>query len=88
MSHDGLSGAVWKTSLADTFRADGVGGTRELSPKVGDGLICQAAAGPWEEATAAYERGDYQRTLKLMRLLAEQSDGTAQYNLGLMYYNG
>ena len=44
--------------------------------------------GPWEEATAAYERGDYQRTLKLMRLLAEQSDGTAQYNLGLMYYNG
>jgi TPR repeat protein len=45
-------------------------------------------AEPWDEAMAAYERGDYARTLKLMRPLAEQGDGMAQYNLGVMYYKG
>jgi TPR repeat protein len=58
------------------------------------------AAGTYEDAFDAYEKGDYARALRLTRPLAEQelargSDivtiinlAGAQYNLGLMYANG
>ena len=36
----------------------------------------------------AYERGDYATALRQWRLLAEQGDASAQYNLGLLYTNG
>lgn len=40
------------------------------------------------EALAAYQKGDYQTALKEWRLLANQGNPYAQYNLGLMYANG
>jgi TPR repeat protein len=46
------------------------------------------AAGPGEDAVAAYARGDYATALRLLRPLAEQGDAQAQYNLGVLYDNG
>jgi hypothetical protein len=37
---------------------------------------------------AAYQSGDYATALREFRPLAEQGDADAQFNLGLMYYNG
>ncbi len=45
-------------------------------------------AGSLESANAAYGRGDYTTTLRLLRPLAEQGNPAAQTNLGLMYYEG
>ena len=47
-----------------------------------------AAAGPFNDGVAAYERGDYATALRLWRPLAEEGDALAQYNLGLMYGKG
>ena len=44
-----------------------------------------AAAGPFEDSAAAYQRGDYTTALQLLRPLAEQGDADAQYNLGVLY---
>ena len=46
------------------------------------------AAGPYEDALAAYDRGDYATALRLMRPLAEQGNARAQFNLGVMYTKG
>src|SRR5262245_14411179 len=43
------------------------------------------AAGPLEEASSAYERGDYAAALRLYKPLAEQGDARAQFRLGTMY---
>jgi TPR repeat protein len=51
-------------------------------------LAAPVAAGPWEDAAAAYSRGDYATALRLLRPLANQGDASAQYNLGLMYAKG
>ncbi len=47
-----------------------------------------AAAGPLEDGTAAYQRGDYATALRLLRPLAEQGHARAQYNLGVAYHQG
>ena len=46
------------------------------------------AAGPLEDAVAAYNSGDYATALRLYRPLADKGDVTAQTNVGVMYYNG
>ena len=46
-------------------------------------LFGAAAAGPLEDATAAYQRGDYATALRLLRSLADHGDAIAQANLGL-----
>ncbi len=46
------------------------------------------AAGQFEDATAAYHRGDYATALRLYRPLAAQGNAEAQYNLGIMYSIG
>ena len=46
------------------------------------------AAGPFEDAAAAYGRGDYATSLRLIRPLADQGDANAQFNLGVRYDNG
>ena len=55
-------------------------------------LVCAAgpafAAGPLENAIAAYRKGDYETTLRLIRPLAEQGDPRAQSALGTMYETG
>ena len=47
-----------------------------------------AAAGPMEDATAAYKRGDNVTAVKLLRPLAEAGKGNAQFYLGGMYDYG
>jgi uncharacterized protein len=47
-----------------------------------------AAANSFDDATAAYERGDYVQAIKLFRQLAAQGHQWAQRRLGLMYAEG
>jgi TPR repeat protein len=47
-----------------------------------------AASSPFDEARAAYERGDYVLGLKLFRELADQGHQWAQRRLGLIYAEG
>ena len=47
-----------------------------------------AWAGPYEDAVAAYQRGDYEAALNIWRPLAEGGDAIAQANVGLMYDSG
>ena len=51
-------------------------------------LSAAAAAGPLEDAIAAYRRGDYATASQLWRPLADQGVARAQYDLGFMYANG
>ena len=46
------------------------------------------AAGPLEDATAAYKRGDHATALTLVRPLAEEGDPKGQLLLARMYFNG
>jgi uncharacterized protein len=47
-----------------------------------------ADAGPYENAVAAYQSGDYAAALRLFRLLADNGDARAQNSLGVMYAEG
>jgi TPR repeat protein len=47
-----------------------------------------ASAGPFEDAVAAYQRGDYATALRLWHPLAEQGDADAQFHLGVVYESG
>ncbi len=51
-------------------------------------LAGTAAAGQFEDAVSAHERGDYATALREFRVLAEQDDASAQHNLGVMYERG
>ena len=42
----------------------------------------------FENGFEAYERGDFSNAMRMFRLVAEQGDSAAQYNLGLMCHNG
>jgi uncharacterized protein len=55
------------------------------------GFAGSVAAGPLEDANAAFKKGHYATALRLAswyRKAAEKGDARAQYNLGLMYDNG
>jgi TPR repeat protein len=45
-------------------------------------------AGPFQDAAAAYGRGDYATALRLFQPLADNGDVAAQMNVGVMYANG
>jgi TPR repeat protein len=47
-----------------------------------------AAAGTFDDAVTAYNRGDYATAISKFRLLAEQGDAVAQFNVGAMYEQG
>ncbi len=51
------------------------------------GLTAPAWAG-WDEAAAAYKRGDYATAIRELHPLAEQGYAEAQFNLGSMYDDG
>jgi uncharacterized protein len=54
-------------------------------------LVCTsslARGGDYEDGLAAAHRGDYATALKLLSPLAQKGHAGAQYNLGVMYYNG
>ena len=42
----------------------------------------------FENGFEAYERGDFSNAMRMFRLVAEQGDSAAQYNLGFIYDNG
>ena len=42
----------------------------------------------FDEAVAAYDRGDYATAVQGFLVHAEQGDAAAQFNLGVMYNNG
>src|SRR5437870_5213566 len=46
-----------------------------------------AQAAAYDDAFAAYQKGDYAQALKLFMPLAEKGDAKAQYNVGTMYNN-
>jgi uncharacterized protein len=50
------------------------------------GLAGSAAAGPFEDGTAAARVGDYDTAMRLIRPLAEQGDRSAQTFLGHLYW--
>ena len=52
------------------------------------GLCAGVFAGDFEDASAAYNRGDYATALAKIRVLAAQGKAFAQYNLGVMYAHG
>ena len=43
------------------------------------------AAGPYEDAAAAFGRADYVTALRLLRPLADQGSARAQFDLGVMH---
>jgi TPR repeat protein len=45
----------------------------------------EAWAGPFEDAQAAYQRGEYETSLRLWRSLAEEGEARAQLRLAMMY---
>lgn len=52
---------------------------------VGLAIAGPALADPFEDAKAAYQRGDYASALRLWRPLAEDGDSNAQFWLGAAY---
>jgi TPR repeat protein len=50
-------------------------------------LCGQVLAGPFEESSSAYQRGDPTTAMELLMPLAEQGDVRAQMRLGTMSYN-
>lgn len=50
-------------------------------------LCGQVLAGPFEDSTSAYQRGDSTTAMELLVPLAEQGDVRAQVSLGTMSYN-
>ncbi len=53
-------------------------------------LVCVriALADSLDNAIAAYDRGDYATALPIFRSYATDGNAVAQYNLGVMYFNG
>jgi TPR repeat protein len=51
-------------------------------------LTGQARADLLSDAENAFDTGDYSKSAKLFRLLAEQGNPDAQINLGMMYFRG
>jgi hypothetical protein len=47
-----------------------------------------AFADPFDDAKAAYDRGDKAGVVKILRPLADQGNAIAEANLGIMYSNG
>ena len=47
-----------------------------------------AASSPFDDAIAAYERGDYVQAMKLFHQLAEKGNPWAQRRVGSMYAEG
>src|SRR5262249_33205656 len=47
-----------------------------------------AVAGPFEDGTDAYRKGDYATALRLWRPLADAGNSDAQFRLGFLYHQG
>lgn len=59
-----------------------------LTLLISTSLAVTAYSGQFEDAVAAYKRGDYATAYRLFKPMAEQGHAEAQYNLGGMYFRG
>ena len=50
--------------------------------------LVSSARADFATGLSAYQKGDYATAIKEWRPLAEQGDAAAQFNLGLLYYDG
>jgi uncharacterized protein len=50
--------------------------------------IAPLAYADFDDATAAYSRGDYETAFKAFKLLASEGNPEAQFNVGLMWHKG
>ena len=70
----------------------GASRTRCINRRLTATVLClcviAAHANPWDDAAAAYGRGDHTAALQRFRSLAEAGDAAAQYNMGIMCDNG
>jgi TPR repeat protein len=73
---------TFKAAVAALMLAVGIAGLVALLSAWSEG------SGPFKNAIAAYEKGDYATALRLMRPLAEQGHADAQVKLGKMYDKG
>jgi uncharacterized protein len=60
--------------------------TAVTAPVLAVGLTGAAAAGPYEDGTAAARLGDYDTAMRLIRPLAERGDRSAQTFLGHLFW--
>jgi uncharacterized protein len=51
-------------------------------------MACPILAGPIEDATKAYRRGDHKTAYQLIKPQAEKGDDVAQFILGFLYDEG
>lgn len=51
-------------------------------------VLATSAQAGFDEGLAAYERGDYATALREWQPLAERGNRVAQYDLGVLHYNG
>ena len=63
---------------------------RCTAPAVVAILVATAAwaQNDFEQATQAYESGNYEKAFQLWKVLAKDGDAQSQYSLGVMYYKG
>lgn len=59
-----------------------------LSLLLSASLAFSAVVGRFDDAVAAYERGDYATAFRLMKPFAEKGDAKSQHNIGVMYDYG
>lgn len=50
--------------------------------------IASDVSGSMEDAEKAFDRGEYETTLRILKALSEKGDASAQFNLGAMYHYG
>ena len=83
-----VSGLPWR--LPRGFKRDG--SDRVTMRRAVSALLLLVAsssvAADFAAGVEAYDRGDYATALREFRLLADQGDAAAQYNLGFMHDNG
>jgi TPR repeat protein len=75
---------TFKAAVAALIFAVGFAGSVAAGPH--EDAVAVVAA--YEDALAAYNKGDYAPMLRLMRPLAEQGVALGQYSLGVMYEKG
>lgn len=51
-------------------------------------LYAPVRAASVDEALTANQRGEHERSMKILKALAQQGDSVAKYDLGLLYKNG
>ena len=79
---------LWRAIKAGRLSAAGAGGPRLAGRSIFAFALSRAVAGPFKDANAALQRGDYATAFALARPLADRGIAVAQFVLGVMYGGG